>query len=288
MQTKEQSKQLSAREKEEQRIAFSDTDVITRMMMVLEYRWYVDTDWRSETTFEEDVRPLFEKMLNSLTSEGEKLLQQEKINGDEFMDKIMEDMIFLFHNITITDEKRYSEWIRFVLNKRKDVRQHLHQEPTPKVEQPATDDAYDWNKAKELFEREIRLWISPKDRFFNPEVKSETATDWCFYCWSTTWKCTCDEDEKKEAERRDTEPATDECDLWCKHNYKQRRWNEEWQEIWECSKCFKEKIKEPKVEQKKESESKIEIEEMVINDGNAVDERAVKRNIQKIADYLNQ
>lgn len=57
------SEKLSAREQEEQRIAFSDTDVITRMMMVLEYRWYVDTDWRSENTFEEDVRPLFEKML---------------------------------------------------------------------------------------------------------------------------------------------------------------------------------------------------------------------------------
>lgn len=56
-------KKLSAREQREQDIAFSDEDVITRMMKVLEYRWYVDTDWRSEETFEEDVRPLFKKML---------------------------------------------------------------------------------------------------------------------------------------------------------------------------------------------------------------------------------
>lgn len=57
-------KKLSAREQREQEIAFNkDDDLITRIMKVLEYRGYVDTDWRSENTFEEDVRPLFEKML---------------------------------------------------------------------------------------------------------------------------------------------------------------------------------------------------------------------------------
>jgi hypothetical protein len=39
------------------------------MMKVLEHRWYVDTDWWSESTFEEDVRPLFEKMIKN--SQGE-------------------------------------------------------------------------------------------------------------------------------------------------------------------------------------------------------------------------
>ena len=56
---------MSTREQREQEIAFSDDDVITRMMEVLEYRWYVDTDRWSENTFEEDVRPLFEKMMKA-------------------------------------------------------------------------------------------------------------------------------------------------------------------------------------------------------------------------------
>lgn len=58
-----QEKKLSRFEQWEEDIIKSDDDIITKMMKILEHRWYVDTDWRSECTFEEDVRPIFEKLI---------------------------------------------------------------------------------------------------------------------------------------------------------------------------------------------------------------------------------
>jgi hypothetical protein len=86
----------TAREKREQEIAFSDEPLITRMMQVLEYRWYVDTDWRSETTFEEDVRPLFEKMIANLPPQNK-------------VDSCVEKELYVNQYWDVTTNKTYTD-----------------------------------------------------------------------------------------------------------------------------------------------------------------------------------
>jgi hypothetical protein len=38
-------------------------NTITSIMKLLENNWYIDTDWRSEETFNEDYRPVIAKMI---------------------------------------------------------------------------------------------------------------------------------------------------------------------------------------------------------------------------------
>lgn len=115
-----EKKKLSAREQWEQDIAFSDEPVITRMMKILEYRWYVDTDRWSENTFEDDVRPLFEKMLHISTT-----TESKEVDG-EWIEKLLRNFekyweVFTIHKTTLkrlitdnppkTNDKRIDELI---------------------------------------------------------------------------------------------------------------------------------------------------------------------------------
>lgn len=42
----------------------STDELIDKIMQLLEKHWYVDTDWRDEETFDQDYRPMIDKMIN--------------------------------------------------------------------------------------------------------------------------------------------------------------------------------------------------------------------------------
>lgn len=150
---------MTTREEKEQEIAFSDEDMITRMMKVLEHRWYVDTDRWSENTFEEDVRPLFEKMMKAEQPKQEAISKMETAD----IDKIMEDI-----------ENWTRKWIMKFSDIENILRKHLIQKTT-------------------VPNREVN-W---KDIIYDEIMSNLKTAEYCRTCWAKKnklemWYFTCD------------------------------------------------------------------------------------------------